>query len=196
MKKKWIAIIAVAVVLIGLGGYAAFRVFRAMNGDVALTAADAERVALEHAGVDKASVVGLWSNYDWDDGIAAYEVEFHHGDYEYDYSIHADSGRVLECDREYDPVKTPPAEADKPARSAEPALVEETKKLTKAEAEAIALAHAGLTAEQVSRLRTEYDRDDGVPEYSVEFFADGWEYDYDIHAQSGKILSWDKDRPD
>lgn len=82
------------------------------------------------------------------------------------------------------------------ARLREQNQEQKTKGLTKAEAEAIALAHAGLTAEQVSRLRTEYDPDDNVPEYSVEFFAHGREYDYEIHAQSGKILSWDKDRPD
>jgi len=38
--------------------------------------------------------------------------------------------------------------------------------------------------------------DDGIPEYSVEFRHDGWEYDYEIHAQTGKILDWDKERDD
>ena len=64
------------------------------------------------------------------------------------------------------------------------------------EARDIALKHAGLTANQVSRLRVEFDYDDGVPEYEVDFVYDGFEYDYEIHAETGKILSWDKDRDD
>ena len=65
--------------------------------------------------------------------------------------------------------------------------------LTPAEAEAIALAHAGFSADQVTRLRTEYDIDDGVPQYEVEFRVDRWEYDYEIHALTGAVLSFDKD---
>lgn len=67
-------------------------------------------------------------------------------------------------------------------------------KLTAEEAEAIALADAGLTPEQVTRLRSEYDVDRGVGEYDVEFHHDGWEYDYEIHADNGEILFKDKER--
>lgn len=65
--------------------------------------------------------------------------------------------------------------------------------ITKEEAETIALGHAGFTADSVLRLHTEYEIDDGVPEYDVRFDKDGWEYDYSIHAQTGAILSHDKD---
>lgn len=68
--------------------------------------------------------------------------------------------------------------------------------LTREEAEAIALKHAGLTAEKVKGLRAEYDRDDGVPEWEVEFYSGNMEYDYEIHAETGKILSWDQERDD
>lgn len=69
-------------------------------------------------------------------------------------------------------------------------------RITAEEAEAIALSHAGIAAEQVSYMRTEFDYDDGRPEYDIEFYSDGWEYDYEIHAETGEILSWDKDRDD
>lgn len=65
--------------------------------------------------------------------------------------------------------------------------------LSKEEAEAIALKHAGFSKDQVSYLRTEYDRDDRVPEYDVEFREGRWEYEYEIHAETGAILSFDKD---
>ena len=68
--------------------------------------------------------------------------------------------------------------------------------LTQEEAIAIALADAGLAENQVSRLSAEFDYDDGIPQYDVEFKHDGWEYEYEIHAESGKILKWDKEKDD
>lgn len=66
--------------------------------------------------------------------------------------------------------------------------------LTAEDAKAIAVEHAGLIGQQVSRLRAEYEIDDGIPQYDVEFYHDGIEYNYEIHAETGKILSFDKDR--
>ena len=74
------------------------------------------------------------------------------------------------------------------ARSAAPAPA-----LTAEEAQAIALEHAGFTADQVRFLRTEPELRDRVPHYDVEFQEGRWEYDYEIHAQTGEILSFDRD---
>ena len=68
--------------------------------------------------------------------------------------------------------------------------------LTKEDAEKIALEHADFTADQVQRLRTELDYDRGRAEYEVDFRVDRWEYDYEIDAETGKILSFDKDFDD
>lgn len=65
--------------------------------------------------------------------------------------------------------------------------------LTREQAEAIALEHAGFTADQVSYLRTEYEIDDGIPQYEVSFHEGRWEYDYEINAETGAILSYDRD---
>ena len=221
--KKWIATLTSVLLLVSIAGCAAAgepeHQALAPAGQQSLTAEQARDKALEHAKVSADDVTALTNRYDLDDGVPEYEVEFRQGDYEFDYTIHAETGEVLEWDKEYDPVKaaettaptkptesapqtetvapTKPTEApakptETPAKPTEPA----PEKLTKAEAEAVALAHAGLTANQVMGLETEYDVDDGVPEYSVEFYADGWEYDYEIHAETGKILEWDKDRDD
>ena len=66
--------------------------------------------------------------------------------------------------------------------------------LTADEAKTIAIEHADLIGKQVSRLRAEYDLDDGIPQYNVEFHYDGFEYNYEIHAQTGQILSFEKER--
>ena len=65
--------------------------------------------------------------------------------------------------------------------------------ITEAQAQAIALEHAGLTEQEVSRLQVRGDWDDGHQEYDVEFHVASLEYEYEIDAASGKILSFDKD---
>ena len=88
------------------------------------------------------------------------------------------------------PAPTPQPEPAPQPESSNPVL------LTKEDAEKIALDHAGLSADQVQRLRTELDYERGKPEYEVDFRVDRWEYDYDIDAQTGEIRSWDKDWDD
>lgn len=80
-----------------------------------------------------------------------------------------------------------------PPATAQPSPTEAAATITKEEAQSIALEHAGLTADQVTYLRTEYEIDDGVPQYEVEFHHDRWEYDYEIHAETGDVLSYDRD---
>lgn len=159
-----------------------------------LTAEEAQTVALNHAKLTADQVTDLRTHYDVDDAVPEYEVEFRHGDYEYDYTVHAENGTVLKWDEEYDPIRTAtPVEtkpATKPAVSEQPAQT----KLSREDAKSIALNHAGLKQSQVKGLEVEYDVDDGIPEYSVEFYADGWEYEYEIHAKTGKILYFEKDR--
>lgn len=65
--------------------------------------------------------------------------------------------------------------------------------ITREEARKIALNHLGFTADQVEHLRTEYEIDDGIPQYDVEFHQGDWEYEFEISAETGKILSFDKD---
>ena len=65
--------------------------------------------------------------------------------------------------------------------------------ITKEEAQRIALEHLGLTADQVKHLRTDYEIDDGISRYDVEFRYGGWDYEFEIHAATGKILTFDKE---
>jgi len=84
-----------------------------------------------------------------------------------------------------------------PATTAtDPTATTEAAIISADEAKAIALKDAGLTADQVTGLRAEFDRDDRRPEWEVDFRYDGFEYDYTIHAETGKILEFDKDRED
>ena len=160
---------------------------------ITLTKEEARAIALNHAGANEADVIWERSEYEVEKGVPEWDIDFRSGDWEYDYEIHAETGAVIKSEKEYDPVKpaAKPAETQPPKTEA-PA----TEKLSAEEAKAIALKHAGLEAGRVKGLRAEYDLDDGVPEWEVEFYTDGMEYDYEIHAETGKIRSWDKERND
>lgn len=60
-------------------------------------------------------------------------------------------------------------------------------------AKEIALAHAGLTSDQVNFKRTELDLDDGIKKYEVEFYYNNIEYSYEIDSHTGNILSYEHD---
>ena len=60
-------------------------------------------------------------------------------------------------------------------------------------ASTIALDNAGLAEESVRGLRSRYEYDDGMKLYEVEFYAEGFEYDYLISADDGTILKSEKE---
>lgn len=66
-------------------------------------------------------------------------------------------------------------------------------KVTKDEAKQAAIKDAGFKESEVSGVRVELDREDGAAKYEVDFYKDGVEYNYDIDAQTGQILSKDAD---
>lgn len=59
----------------------------------------------------------------------------------------------------------------------------------------IALTDAGLSETEVTRLRVSQDRDDGQDIYEVEFTCGTTEYEYEILASDGDILSADHEGP-
>lgn len=65
-----------------------------------LTPEGACDVALNHAHVSKEEAVGVHAQLEIDDGIPQYEVEFRDGHIEYEYHIHAETGEVLEFERD------------------------------------------------------------------------------------------------
>ena len=65
--------------------------------------------------------------------------------------------------------------------------------ITAEQAEQVALTHAGVTADEANFRRTELDFDDGVYKYEIDFYVGITEYEYEIDAKTGNIISFDKD---
>ncbi len=64
----------------------------------------------------------------------------------------------------------------------------------KAKAIEIALTHAGVKRSDVRDLDCELDRENGVLVYDIDFEVGDMEYDYDIDAKTGAVLSSWKER--
>ena len=60
-------------------------------------------------------------------------------------------------------------------------------------AKEIALENAGLTESQVTFVKNKKEIDDGKVQYEIEFVSGSTEYDYDIDASTGKIISFDQE---
>ena len=68
-----------------------------------------------------------------------------------------------------------------------------SKYIGKSKAIDLALSQAGVTKKQAVGARAEFDCDDGVIIYEVEFTAGGTEYEYDIDASTGKVISHEEE---
>ena len=60
--------------------------------------------------------------------------------------------------------------------------------ITLEKAQEIALAQADVNAADAVFDDKEFDHDDGTPVFELEFYANGVEYEYDIHAVTGKVI--------
>jgi len=65
--------------------------------------------------------------------------------------------------------------------------------ITLEDAKARALEHAGVKAEDVTFLKTGMDYENNTQVYDIEFISGNTEYDYEINAATGEIVSFDRD---
>ena len=149
------------------------------DSSASLTEEQAKQIALEDAGLSADAVTFLRVKLDRDDGRSVYDVEFYQNQTEYDYEIDAASGKILSSDRDIESY-TPSASAAEGQIGLE-------------DARQVALSHAGLSADAVTFVKEGLDYDDGRAVYEFEFYQGTTEYDYEIDAASGEILSFDQD---
>ncbi len=148
------------------------------DGQSYIGRAKAKEIALEDAGLANSGVTFIRVDMDRDDGRWVYEVEFYYGSKEYDYDIDAITGDIRSRDYDVEGFTVPTTSGSD---------------IGAEKAKSAALSHAGLTASQVTFVKVERDWDDGRLTYEVEFYQDGKEYDYEIAADDGSIISVDYD---
>lgn len=137
----------------------------------------AEDVALTHAGLTREGVIFETTKWKMKKGTAVYDIEFVSGGVEYEYTVNAVTGEVINAKTE-----------GKATEEGSYIGVEAAKK--------IALAHAGLTEADVFIESVEPDVKNGKTVYEVEFKSGIYEYEYKINAVSGDVITFDKDIDD
>ena len=166
-------------------------------GDIGIEKAN--EIAISHAGLSSGSVSFVKAKIDTEDGVKVYDIEFYSGNVEYDYEINAATGAIVSFDQDIEnyEIPTQPAAPTQPQSAAptQAATQPQTAAPTQAaasvisvdKAKQIALSHAGVSGASFKKVKL--DTDDGVRVYEIEFKVGNVEYDYDIDASSGAIIS-------
>ncbi|MCI9175959.1 MAG: hypothetical protein HFH49_13660 [Lachnospiraceae bacterium] len=122
--------------------------------------------------VKGASIISIKLKYD--DGIEEYKVKMQKGSKKYELEYHARTGKLIGYQWKLNLKK-------KPGNSGYIG-VEKAKQIALAEVPGAAV------------VKAEFDGDDdGVPVYEVELVKDDMEYEFKIHAKTGKILEREQD---
>ncbi len=147
---------------------------------------DAKSKALADAGLTASGVTFTTAKLDYDDGIAKYEIDFVTSTHKYDYEINASSGAIIS--KEVEAIGGNQNFNGNPGDEASYIGIDKAK--------SIAVGHAGFSVSDVVFSKAKLERDDGYVVYEVEFYKDGMEYEYTVHASTGDILQYDTDRMD
>lgn len=132
---------------------------------------EAKNIALNYAGVSESESVIYEAHLD--NGV--YEIEFYAGDYEYEVKVSKATGEVVKFDKDYC------HHQDHHHSSSG---------IDYSQALSIAYSHAGVTEDSVYDMEIELDNG----RYEIEFKSNGYEYEYEISADDGTVIKWEKDR--
>lgn len=183
------------------------------DGDTLITEDQASGIALQSAGKAASDVTFSKLKLERERGLWVYEITFRSTDgVEYEYEINASSGQILK--ESYDAwdrtaAQQPEAEKkeNKKQSSGSSASSKKSSKstgdskatLSLSDAKSIVLKNAGVSGSKVKFSKAKLTRDDGRMIYDIEFYIKGKaEYEYEIDANTGKILdkdieAWDDD---
>lgn len=140
----------------------------------------AQEIALKRIDLSAEKADFVKVDIDKEDNTYKYEVKIFAGDMKYEVEIDVKSGAVLDVDLEHiDP------------NDIDDEYFETSEYIGKANAKKFALAKAGLLETEVSELNCEFELDRNVALYEVDFVKDDKEYEYDVDALTGEIISED-----
>lgn len=135
----------------------------------------AKSYALADAGIASSSAVFTKVKLETDDGVTFYDIEFSSSSASYEYKINAYTGAVIEK-------KTQTISSSNGTQLPSGVISLDA-------AKNYALSDAALSGEQVTYTKAELDMDDGSLRYDIEFFTSTHEYEYEIDAYTGSVLS-------
>lgn len=159
-----------------------------------ITMEQAQEIALKHAKLTSDQVSFIKTDTELENGIEVYNIEFSYENKEYDYKINSSNGEIVEYDSDIEDYDITQQQATKENKSVTPNNQNSNNsKITVEKAKEISLKHANLKDNQVIFNKTEMDYDNGVQVYDIEFHYNNVEYNYEIDASTGNILSYSQD---
>lgn len=192
MKKSTkiviICIVCIAIILlIGVFGYLFY-----MNKTY-LSKEEAKEIVLKDIKLDEDDVTFKEIDFDKDGDIYKYDIEFYYNRVEYNYEIDAKSGKILFGDfvindNNSNSNETTNNNSDNNTNNDTSKQDETHNYITKDEAIDIALANENLTINDVIMEKVELDNDHGRIVYEVEFYINGFEYEYEIDAATKEVI--------
>ena len=181
-KKKIAAAVIAAVVIIGCIYLATTAAGAANSQNRGIGLEKSIAVALADAGLKQDQVQNLKGSFDKEDGLEVYDVYFEANGFEYEYTIKAADGTILESE-----IETPDGKI---------VTAEEARDIGLEKAKTAALTHAGVTEKDVTFTKSKKDSDDGRLVYEFEFVKGSTEYDYEVDAATGSIIAFSKETVD
>ena len=199
MKRKILAtlIIGMGMSLVGCGNSANSNVKNQLAPNI--TIEQAKEIALKHSNLTSDEVSFIKAEKDMDNGIEKYDIEFYYNNTEYDYEINAANGEIINYDYDvenYNISGQQQSNTQEQSNNQQQQDIHQpinTSNISIDKAKEIALNHAGLAANQVSFVKAEKDMDDGIVKYDIEFYYNNREYNYEINANNGNIMSYEQD---
>lgn len=159
------------------------------SGDIGIE--KAKEIAMSHAGVSAGSVSFVKAKIGTEDGVKVYDIEFYSGNAEYDYEINSATGAIVSFDQDIENYEIPTQPAAPTQAATQPQTAAPTQAAASVisvdKAKQVALSHAGVSGASFKKVKL--DTDDGIRVYEIEFKVGNVEYDYDIDASSGAIIS-------
>lgn len=143
------------------------------------------KAALEAAGVSEADASRIRVSLDRDDGRTVYDVRFDVGQTEYDYEVFASDGKIVSSDVEQRDGDRYDDDDRNRGNNADVAVSRE---------EAVDIALGKVPGATENDIRIELDYDDGRYKYEGDIIYERVEYDFEIDADSGEVISWGEER--
>lgn len=152
--------------------------------------------AAARAGVSVSDVTWSKVEFDCDDGVMLYEVEFRTNGAEYECDVNATTGEVFKFEQEggFQTGGTTGNTGTTNTNTGSTTNNTNTSYIGEEAAKAAALADAGCKAEDAVYLAAWLEYDDGRPEhYEVEFMVGNTRYEYEIALTSATVIKSDRE---
>ena len=158
-----------------------------------ITLDQAKQIATTNAGFDVNSVTYIKSLQDYDDYYLKWEIDFVANNVQYEYDISATDGTILKVERKNVVVQggyVPPVNVGQQPVQGNVGVQGTTQGIDVEQAKSIATQHAGFNVANVSFVKQNYDFDDGIAKWEIEFVVNTNKYEYEISTSNGTILKF------